>query len=276
MNNFEQLKAKLLPLCDSNIDNNWLEIINEEIIRRFWSKIDANAVIQNFLKLHSQLPKDSSLIQIWTWKHNIYYLNHRRLSKIQKLALSEKWRNELFELQKQFESELINTLWEFWLHITSWWLKSVESILRKNQRINESWMIITDNPLKDIRDYIRWRIICNSLRDVDIAIRLITDKFWSRLVSVLNTYDTLFRRWQNWQKIAKPYLWCNLTLGVNRDITYEIQLMTNRASIIWAFNHPVFVEKIIDLEEELQEYLEILCFWSHILDIEEFSAQAVL
>ena len=269
MDKIDILKQRLLGSEKRNIYSDEISLIDDEVKFRFWDE-PIDSIRAKFINLHSSIPRGAALIKLWTWIYWDDYFENRNADIIKAYVFEIQWRIMLAKIQKEFEDNIDDRLSSIWIKLFSGWIKSIDSILRRIKNNNKLNKVRTSDNLKDLRDYIRWKLICDNIAKVDNVIEVLSAIYWNKIISIFNSFHSMRRFWKKWSNIIKPYLWCNISIEIDQNFSYEMQIMTRRAHVIWELNHPVYVGKWIDLAIDLRDYLDRICFWSQVLDMEGF------
>ena len=227
-------------------------------------------ILFEFLKLYEQMPKDSpfrvpfspnSPAQIHNWE----YYEERDPEILKRLLHSERQILEQWSIYF-FEVILPKLFGHLNGEIQNGGVKSLESI---HERMTSREADGRPQPLNFMRDLLRGRFVGEKLEDVEEAMRIVRETSIDQIISVINAYHSLFIDWRG-SREAKPFVAANFTLKIDKNLTYELQLLTKRAALIGKLDHPVRIKRKVELPAELENYLDALSWGSHLLDFREY------
>jgi hypothetical protein len=238
-----------------------LEALHSELEREFGDlSKQTNSIKDAFLELYDKISPDSPLKQESRFFDKEYFEN-RDSEELERLL--KEGSDYLHHWSTHFsEVVLPNLLGKLDGKIENGGIKSIGSI---RERIASGLA----GELNYVRDIIRGRFVGGSLREVENAIQILQTSLTDKIVSILNTYYSPFRDRRGKGEI-KPYFASNFAFRIDDDLTYELQVMTKRASLIGRLDHPVRVKKQVELSPDLKSYLDSLVWGSHLLDFRDY------
>lgn len=210
-------------------------------------------------------------------RHNVW-LDEKYIGKRDEITLWNYVTNhpEILEESSRMATEYICMLLrarfeEGVLAVINGGAKSHESISQRMELEEDSG---TERGIKRFLDLTRGRVVVKDIETLWIVYLNLFQHFYYNEIEVLSKRNRYANRVENWREKSEetnPFLCANLVIALDNDVTYELQIITERAARIAALDHPARVKPEIPLIEEELRYLEALAWGSHLMDARDYN-----
>ncbi|GEM_PF-6243285 len=250
-----QMPAEERELAKAFIENNEQTIPSGEIRDTFF---------ENHYRWIETLPLLIQFNGTARYLDREYFLSEQRKKFIPGLYFSEESRASALKKAQQFEEEFIKPLLsQPGARFISGGIKSSATISNKIQRPDQEYQYL-------LKDFVRGKIVCKGLDEAIAVITKILEKAPDRIVCYENYY--MYPYYSEQKEDFTFYLGCKFVFKLDDMIPYELQVLTERASIIGEINHDTVFKQNRDnpLSPEESEYISFLSWLAHALDYEDF------
>ena len=193
-----------------------------------------------------------------------YFLSEERKRLIPGIYFSEESRASALRKAQQFEEEFIKPLLgQPGARFISGGIKSSATISNKIKRPDQEYQYL-------LKDFVRGKVVCKGLDEAIAVITQILAKAPDRIVCYENYY--MYPYYSEQKEDFTFYLGCKFVFKLDDMVPYELQVLTERASIIGEINHDTVFKQSKDnpINPEESEYIAFLSWLAHALDYEEF------
>lgn len=193
-----------------------------------------------------------------------YFLNEQRKKKFPEAYYDESFRGEASVKAKKFEDEIVSPMAnEPESKFVSGGVKEAGSIKQKIGRHLDDYQFL-------LKDLVRGKIVCRNLCEVIEVIERIIKSFPERIVCFENYY--MYPYYSERKDDFTFYMGCKIVLRIDEMLPYELQVMTERASVIGEINHDTVFKPGQNnaLSAESREYIAFMSWLAHEMDYNDY------